>query len=191
MGVSARKLVAAVAMALVVGLTALVAPASAGGTKDDGRSGPVRGLRGLDYSMQNYFSAGPDLIPFFDQLDGTVGPGVEIPQEDLYIYSFNFRNRSITMRWNRDESFDNFEPYVGKAGGFTQEEAAAAGIADQYHITFDQPVSHLRPIVSPWAKLQPEVSFLDDHTMVISVPGGTTIGDGYDTRIWLLPRYRR
>ncbi|NNE96557.1 MAG: hypothetical protein HKN24_11065 [Acidimicrobiales bacterium] len=91
------------------------------------------------------------------------------------------------MRWSTDPAWDRFEPYVGAVGGSTQEQASAAPIADQYHITFSEPVSHLTPVVSRRASLQPDVFFLDDHTLVVSIPGGTTIGDGVDTRIRLLP----
>lgn len=87
------------------------------------------------------------------------------------------------MSWNTDPSWDLFEPYVGKAGGMTQEQAASAGIADEYWITFTKPISGYEAHADPAQKLVPEVRFADAYTMVISIPGGTTIGDGYDAVI--------
>jgi len=82
--------------------------------------------------------------------------------------------------------FDQIDGDIG-AGGFSQEEAAAAGIADEYHFTFEEKVSHLTPIVDPWQGIEPEVRFEDDYTVVIAIPGGTTIGDGIGLRVWLWP----
>ncbi len=145
--------------------------------------GAVENLADLDYSLQNYFSAGGELTPFFDQLDGTVGDGVEI--NDSYIYDINLSARAITMLWNTDAEYDLYEPYVGAAGGLTQEQAAAAGVADEYHFTFDTPVSHLVPTVSAREAIQPNVRFEDTHTLVISLPGGTSIGDGRGLQVFL------
>ena len=97
---------------------------------------------------------------------------------DRYIYDINLSERAITMLWNTDAEYDLYEPYVGAAGGLTQEQAAAAGVADEYHFTFDTPVSHLVPTVSAREAIQPNVRFEDTHTLVISLPGGTSIGDG-------------
>ena len=146
---------------------------------------PVNNVGGLDYSLQNYFNTGDGLIPFFDQLDGTVGRGVEI--DDGYIYDINLSRYRIDMTWNTDPEWDAFEPYVGAISGSTQEEAAAAPIADEYHFTFEEKVSHLTPIVDPWQGIEPEVRFEDDYTVVIAIPGGTAIGDGIGLRVWLWP----
>lgn len=140
-------------------------------------------LYGMNYTMQNYFSIGGELIPFFDEQSGQINRGVEVRQSDHYIYSFNFTRSTIVMRWNLSPEFDFFEPYVGKAGDFSPEEAAAAGFADQYHITFDQPISHFDIAASAGAALTPDVHVIDDYTVVISLPGGTPIGDGFNAVI--------
>ena len=149
-------------------------------------SPPVRSIKGLDFELQNYFDAdtGDDdpatLIPFFDQISGTVGHGVEVTD---YIYDINLRNRAITLRWNRAPEWDQFEPYVGAISGASQEEAAASPIADQYWITFTEKVSHLELSAASNKKLVPDVYFADDYTVVVSIPGGTNIGDGFNARI--------
>jgi len=145
---------------------------------------PVRNIRNLDFSLQNYFNAAGDLTPFFDQIDGTVGRGTEIKNE--YIYDINLSNRSIKMEWNKDPQFDMFEPYVGALSGITQEQAAASPIADEYHFTFSEKVSHLNVVASWRSDIVPETRFEDDYTLVIAIPGGTDIGDGIGLRVWLI-----
>lgn len=195
MRVSLKRILAISCLAALVGLAAAVTPASASGRSGDHRPHQVRSLRGLDFTLQNNFDSDvndPDpatLSPFFEPQSGTVGRGIEI--DDGYIYNIDLKPRSITMRWNTDPAWDRFEPFVGAIVGLGQEEAAAQPFADQYHITFSEPVSHLRVKVAKRAELQPDVFFLDDHTLVVSIAGGTTIGDGVDTRIWLLPQRRR
>lgn len=145
----------------------------------------------VEYSLQNYFNQGGTLIPFFDELNGEIGPGVEIPQDANYIYAFDFSRNKIEMEWNTGEEWDFFEPYVGKAGGITQEEAAALPIADEYHITFGKSIADYKVFADPKQSLVPNVEIVDDYTLVISIPGGTTIGDGFDAKIYLVPSRKR
>ncbi len=159
----------------LVGLTGVASAQSEAPARAD--------LYGMDYTMQNYLAIGDELIPFFDEQSGQINRGVEIRQSDGYIYSFNFTRSTIIMRWNLSPDFDFFEPYVGKAGGFSPEEAAAAGLADQYHITFEEPISHFEIAASSDLPLTPDVHIVDDYTLVISIPGGTTIGDGVNAAI--------
>lgn len=144
-------------------------------------------LYGVEFTMQNYFNFAGNLTPFFDALEGRIGPKVEIdPAKIDYIYGFDFTKNAIRMTWNTGENWDAFEPYVGKIGGFTQEEAAALPIADEYHITFSKSIGDYVPIADPDQKLAPNVSIVNDYTLVISIPGGTTIGDGYNAVIYLV-----
>ncbi len=159
----------------LVGLTGVANAESASSARAD--------LYGMDFTMQNYLAVGEDLIPFFEEQSVQINRGVEIRQSDGYIYSFNFTRSTIIMRWNLSPDFDFFEPYVGKAGGFSREEAAAAGLADQYHITFEEPISHFDIAAGSGLPLTPDVHIVDDYTLVISVPGGTTIGDGVNAVI--------
>lgn len=147
---------------------------------------PVQNIRGLDFSLQNYFNFGGDLSPFFDQIDGTVGSGVEI--DSGYIYDINLVNRQIAMTWNTGPDWDMFEPYVGALAGLSQDAAAMLPIADEYHFTFSEKVSHFDVVTSPASDIDPDTRFEDDYTLVIAIPGGTTIGDGVDLRVSLMPR---
>ncbi len=171
-------------------LSLVLASTAAFTTSPAGAAGEKTGrLGGAGFSLQNYFNAGGELTPFFDQIDGTVESGIEIGED--YIYDIDFRNTNIVMRWNKDEAFDIYEPYVGAAGGLSKEEAAAAPIADEYHITFDRDISDLRFSVKPNAKLQPNLRIEGTNTLVVSIPGGTEIGDGINTKIKVRPPVRK
>ncbi|MEM9522353.1 MAG: hypothetical protein AAGA37_23815 [Actinomycetota bacterium] len=151
------------------------------GCGDDGEAS----LDGASFSLQNYFSAPDDngdiaLTPFFDQIDATVGDGVEVTN---YIYEFDFSSDSISMVWSTDASFDQFEPFVGAASGITQEEASAAPLADEYHFVFDFDISDLTFSADTDAALVVETRVEGADTLVIAVPGGTSIGDGFDAEI--------
>lgn len=147
-------------------------------------------LDGESFSLQNYFNAPddtgtPTLSPFFDQIDGTVTDGIEIPGQgaDGYIYEFDFADDSIKMSWNTDAAWDQFEPFVGAAGGSTQEEVTGAPLADEYHFTFDSDISDISFTADSDASLVPEVRIEGSNTLVIAIPGGTDIGDGFDAEI--------
>ena len=138
-------------------------------------------FHGSTYELQNYFNAFGALTPFFEPFEGRVGPKVEIPGN--YIYDIDIQQRAITLSWNTDAEWDIFEPYVGAAGGFDQEAAASLPIFDEYWITFSKPVSDLVFSADPDQPLVPNIRIEGDDTVVISIPGGTTIGDGYDAVI--------
>ena len=138
-------------------------------------------LYGAHYELQNNFNFAGELTPFFDAYADRVGPKVEIPSD--YIYDIDIGRRSITMSWNTDPVWDAYEPYVGKLGGLTQEQAASLPLADEYRITFSKPISDLTFTADPTMTLVPTVRIVDDYTVVISISGGTTIGDGYDAVI--------
>ena len=138
-------------------------------------------LFGTTFELQNNLNFAGELTPFFDAYSGRVGPKVEVPGG--YIYDIDIDRRSISMSWNTDPEWDIFEPYVGGLAGFTQAQAAGLPLADEYWITFSKPISDLTFVADPTMTLVPEVRVEGDHTLVISVPGGTTIGDGFDAVI--------
>lgn len=166
---------------LAAGLFVVALVGAACGDDDDPTSSV---LDGASFSLQNFFNAPddsgtPTLTPFFDQIDATVGEGVEVDiAATNYIYEFAFTGSTIEMGWNPDTSYDQFEPYVGAVGGFTQEQASAAPIADEYHFVFDRDISDVTFTADPSASLVPEVRVEDGNTLVIAVPGGASVGDG-------------
>ncbi len=171
-----RLVTAAAATALGLGITA---SAAAAGQPVEANNQPQ--LHGTTYHLQNNLNAFGELTPFFDAYDGRVGPKVEIPAG--YIYDIDITQRSITMDWNTDPEWDIFEPYVGGLAGFTQEEASALPLADEYWITFGKPISDLTFSADESMPLVPNVRTEGDYTLVISVPGGTDIGDGINAVI--------
>ncbi|MEL6981753.1 MAG: hypothetical protein AAFO29_04955 [Actinomycetota bacterium] len=150
---------------------------------------------GLTFTLQNYFAT-PDpstgdtvFIPFFDPIEATVGPGQEVGP---YLYTFDITATAIEMAWDTTpddelppgaEPNDIYPPFVGSISGITQEQAAAAGIADEYWFDFDQDLTGVTFTVDTTKTLVPEVRIEDGDTLVISVPGGTEIGNGFDARI--------
>ncbi|MEM7271959.1 MAG: hypothetical protein AAF547_02660 [Actinomycetota bacterium] len=153
------------------------------------RAGNLDGpLGGRSFELQNYFVT-PDLIPFFDPIEATVGPGQEVGN---YLYTFDFTGSSIEMTWDTTPDADLppdavpndiYPPFVGAISGLTQEQAAGAGFADEYWFTFNQDLSDVSFTVDQNQTLVPNVRIENGDTLVISVPGGTTIGDGFDARI--------
>jgi hypothetical protein len=121
------------------------------------------------------------LTPFFDPVAGRVLPGPET--DGSYIYDIDITRNTIVMRWNTDPAWDAFEPYVGAIGGTRQEVAAGLPIADEYWFTFGRDLTGLTFTVDTGSTLKAIVRVEDEHTVVVSVPGGTTIGDGYDAVI--------
>ena len=77
---------------------------------------------------------------------------------------------------------DIYPPYVGALAGITQEQAAAFGIADEYWFTFDRDLSGVSFTVDSAATLVPTVR-VEGNVLIVSIPGGTSIGDGFDARI--------
>lgn len=159
-------------------------------------AGPVGGIAaGQTFTLQNYFAT-PDpasgetiFIPFFDPIVATVGLGQEIGP---YLYTFDITGTAIEMAWDTTpdnelppgaEPNDFYPPFVGSISGITQEQAAAAGIADEYWFDFDQDITGVTFTVDTTKTLVPEVRIEDGDTLVISVPGGTDIGNGFDARI--------
>lgn len=172
-----RNRLAALAIAAIASVGSAAAPAVAAMPEDAGKPH----LFGSGYSLQNNLNFAGELTPFFDSYSGVVTPKVEIG--DGYIYDIDFDKNVITMAWNTDPEWDIFEPYVGGLAGLTQEEASALPLADEYWITFDHSIAHLTFAADPSMPLVPNVRLEDDFTLVVSVPGGTTIGDGYDAVI--------
>ncbi|MEM8922110.1 MAG: hypothetical protein AAGD35_01315 [Actinomycetota bacterium] len=152
-------------------------------------------LGGKDFTLQNFF-ASPDpetgetvLAPFFDPVKATVGAGQEV---DGYLYDIDVSATAISMVWNTtpdgdlpDGAVPNdiYPPFVGNVAGLTQEQATGIGLADEYWFDFDRDLSGLTFTVDTSQTLVPEVRVEDGDTLVISIPGGTTIGDGFDARI--------
>ncbi|MEO1231085.1 MAG: hypothetical protein AAFZ18_19495 [Myxococcota bacterium] len=165
-------------------VTATVSLAPALATAEDGGPRPARSLRGLNFTLQNYFNDRGTLIPFFGAIPGSVGSGVEVAGgPGGYIYEIDLSDDAISMAWNTDPAFDVFEPYVGQLAGLSRDQAAAIDIADEYHFTFDRPIYELDIHISSEQALVPEYYFADPYTLVVAVPGGTAIGDGFNAEI--------
>lgn len=175
---SGIRAVAAGAILAVVAIGVAISPASADQPLK-ARNQPQ--MHGATYQLQNNFSFAGELTPFFDAYSGRVGPKTEI--DAGYIYNIDISQRQISMSWNTDAAWDMFEPYVGAIAGSTQAEAAALPLADEYWITFDKPISDMTFTADPTMPLVPNVRTADDYTLVISIPGGTSIGDGFDAVI--------
>ena len=174
--ISSRLAAAVLTIGLLVGL----------GSAPVGADQPVEArnqpqLYGSTYHLQNNFNFAGELTPFFAAFEGRVGPAEEIGSD--YIYDIDIKQRSITMSWNTGAEWDIYEPYVGGIAGLTQDQAAALPIADEYWISFDKPISDLTFTADATMMLVPDVRVVDDYTLVISIPGGTTIGDGYNAVI--------
>ncbi len=173
-----RLRVAAIGLTIFATLGVATIPASAG---QPVKANNKAQLHGAKYHLQNNFNFGGELTPFFDAYKGRVGPKVEIGSG--YIYDIDISRRSITMSWNTDAEWDLYEPYVGGIAGLSQDEASALPLADEYWITFSKPVSDLTFTADSSMSLVPNVRVVGDYTLVISIPGGTTIGDGFDAVI--------
>ncbi len=171
-----RLATATVATVLGIGVAATAASA---GQPVEANNQPQ--LYGTNYQLQNNLNFFGELTPFFDAYSDRIGPKVEIPGG--YIYDIDFGQRSISMSWNTDAEWDIFEPYVGGLAGLTQEEAAALPLADEYWITFSKPISDVTFTADDSMPLVPNTRIEGDYTLVISIPGGTTIGDGFDAVI--------
>lgn len=167
--------------AALAGLAILAAGAGAAGASQPIEANNQPQLYGSNYELQNNFNFAGQLIPFFDQYSGRVSPKVEV--RGGYIYDIDIKQRAITMAWNTDAEWDIYEPFVGALNGITQEQAAALPIADEYWITFDKPVSDLVFTADPDQTLVPNVRVEGEYTVVVSIPGGTTIGDGFNAVI--------
>lgn len=152
-------------------------------------------LGGKSFTLQNYL-ANPDpatgetaFIPFFDPIEAEVGPGLEVGP---FLYDIDFSATDITMVWNTTpdselpegaEPNDIYPPYVGALAGLSQEAAAASGIADEYWFDFNRDLTGLTFTVDSSQTLVPNVRIENGDTLVISVPGGTSIGDGFNARV--------
>ncbi|MEM9608466.1 MAG: hypothetical protein AAGA99_13665 [Actinomycetota bacterium] len=160
------------------------------------QAGTVGGpLDGASFTLQN-FLAQPDpttgelgFVPFFDPIDARVGLGPEVGD---FLYDIDISATAITMAWNTTPDADLppeavpndiYPPHVGALVGLTPEEAAASGIADEYWFDVDQDLTGLTFTVDGTQTLVPNVRIEGGSTLVISIPGGTSIGDGFDARI--------
>ncbi len=135
-------------------------------------------LNGQSFTLQNNFNAGGELTPFDTEKSGVIrGRKTEVSGSS-YFYNINFKANRIVMDWSTSEDYDIYEPYVGKAGDLTQEQAAGAPIADEYWITMSEPITGYDITANPDKDIVPDIRIIDDNTFVVSIPGGTTIGDG-------------
>lgn len=144
-------------------------------------------LIGQTYSVQNNFNQGGELTPFDTERTGRIrGRKTEISGAS-YFYNINFKSNRIVMNWSDSPDYDQFGDYVGSAAGITQEEAAAAPIADEYWITMSEPITDYVITANPNKDIVPNIRIIDDNTFVISMPGGTTIGDNLKAVINFAP----
>ena len=165
-------------LAALLGLSA--APASAARANDVN-------LIGRRYSVQNNFNFGGDLTPFDTERTGVIrGRKTEI-QGSSYFYNINFKANRIVMNWSDSPDYDIYEPYVGKAGGLTQEDAAAAPAADEYWITMSGPITGYDITANPNKDIVPEIRIIDDNTFVVAFPGGTDLADNLEAVINFRP----
>ena len=153
-------------------------------------------LRGFDVAIQNNFNFIGALTPRFGRQTAEIGAGIEVlGGSGGYIYEFDFTADSMTMNWNTDPFWDDWEPYVGinvddSALSYTLEEAinlATASdepFADEYHIRFNKPIGPFAVTANTNKTLIPNIRRPDDYTLILSFPGGTTVGDGFDAEIF-------
>ncbi len=144
-------------------------------------------LIGQTYSVQNNFNQAGEVTPFDTERTGVIrGRRTEI-SGDSYFYNINFKADRIVMNWSDSPDYDIYGTYVGQGAGLTQEEAAAAPIADEYWITMSEPITDYVITANTNKDIVPTIRVIDDNTFVIAVAGGTTIGDNLKAVINFAP----